>query len=403
MVSVRSQPRRAHARTARAAATLLLSGLLIAPRPAPLGGNLRAAEPGLSEGARLSAIYDTILQAQFRHARTELGHACPPAPEAACETLRAAALWWEIQQDIENRRLDPSLEAASARAIEAARRWTRGEPGRGEAWFYLAGAHAPLSQWRVFRGERLAAARDGKTIKDALERALSLNPSLQDAYFGIGLYHYYADVAPAALRLLRMLLLLPGGDRTQGLEEMLRTRERGELLKGEADYQLHFIYLWYEHQPQRALEFLRALDRRYPSNPVFLRRIALIEHEHLGDHRASAADWQTALDRAEAARVADPTASAARARVGLAEELLELNQTTQAIELVADVERRAPSAPYDIAAHASIVLGDAHARAGDAAEARAAYTRAIARASRDDPHALRTRARRALSSVTRPK
>ena len=25
-----------------------------------------------------------------------------------------------------------------------------------------------------------------------------LDPGLQDAYFGIGLYHYYADVAPTA-------------------------------------------------------------------------------------------------------------------------------------------------------------------------------------------------------------
>jgi len=48
---------------------------------------------------------------------------------------------------------------------------------------------------------------------EQLERALTLDPSLQDAYFGIGLYHYYAAVAPTAARVLRWLLLLPGGDR----------------------------------------------------------------------------------------------------------------------------------------------------------------------------------------------
>ena len=68
----------------------------------------------------------------------------------------------------------------------------------------------------MLRGEQLAAARDGKRIKDALERALALDPALQDAYFGIGLYHYYADVAPAAFKMLRWLLLLPGGDRARG-------------------------------------------------------------------------------------------------------------------------------------------------------------------------------------------
>ena len=73
-------------------------------------------------------------------------------------------------------------------------------------------------QWRVLREERLAAARDGKRIKDALERALTLDPDLDDAYFGIGLYRYYADVAPAVAKILRFLLLLPGGNREEGLD-----------------------------------------------------------------------------------------------------------------------------------------------------------------------------------------
>ena len=63
------------------------------------------------------------------------------------------------------------------------------------------------------------------------------------------MYRYYADVAPAAARLLRFLLLLPGGNRQEGLAQMLRARDEGRLLQGEADYQLHIIYLWYEPRP----------------------------------------------------------------------------------------------------------------------------------------------------------
>ncbi|MGE0451735.1 MAG: hypothetical protein AB7Q29_19330 [Vicinamibacterales bacterium] len=382
--------------TQRCVLTLLLALLLLLGALRP-----RAAEPGLTQVARLSAAYDAILRAQFDEARARIEDACPPAPQPACDALRATNLWWEIQQDIDDRRLDAAFEQASERAVAAARAWTRREPQRAEAWFYFAGAHGPLSQWRVFRGERLAAARDGKTIKDALERAVALDPALQDAYFGIGLYHYYADVAPAAVRLLRMLLLLPGGDREQGLAEMLRTRERGELLKGEADYQLHFIYLWYEKQPQRALDLLGSLDARYPSNPVFLRRTADIQHQHLGDHRASARAWQTMLTRADAGRVTAPAATAARARVGLAIELIDMGEATRAIDLVAPVDRDAPASPYDIAARASLAIGDAYATIGDVDRASNAYARAIARASRDDPDEIRARARRALAAMKR--
>ena len=50
------------------------------------------------------------------------------------------------------------------------------------------------------------------------------DPDLDDAYFAIGLYQYYADVAPAAAKVLRFLLLLPGGDKTEGLARMNRAR-----------------------------------------------------------------------------------------------------------------------------------------------------------------------------------
>lgn len=254
----------------------------------------------LTDSSRLAALYELILGARFTEARARFREVCPPAPSEACQTLGVAARWWEIQQNPNDRRLDAQLERDAAAAIGAAEQWTSRQPARGEAWFYLAAAYAPLVQARVFRGHRLAAARDGKKIKTSLERALALDPTLTDAYFGIGLYHYYADVAPAALKVLRWLLLLPGGDREQGLREMLQAREQGSLLRGEADYQLHWIYLWYEHRPERALQLLRSLDARYPSNPVFLQRIGEVQHEYFHDHRASAGAWERLVARMRA-------------------------------------------------------------------------------------------------------
>ena len=97
------------------------------------------------------------------------------------------------------------------------------EPERAEAWFYLGAAYGVRAQFRVYRVERLAAARDGKRIKESLEKALALDPAMHDAEFGIGMYRYYAGVAPAIFRFLRFLLLLPGGDRA-GRPAAARTR-----------------------------------------------------------------------------------------------------------------------------------------------------------------------------------
>ncbi|HWF85002.1 MAG TPA: tetratricopeptide repeat protein [Vicinamibacterales bacterium] len=354
------------------------------------------ASASLTEGARLAAVYDTILHARFDEVDAELARTCPPAPAEACQSMRVVAAWWEILLNPESRRLDARFNALAASAIAASDAWTKREPNRAEAWFYLAGSYAPLVQWHVLRGERVSAAREGKKIKDALERALELDPSLNDAYFGIGLYHYYADVAPAAAKVLRFLLLLPGGDREQGLKEMLQAREHGELLRGEADYQLQIVYLWYEQQPGKAVEILEGLDARYPSNPLFLRQLAEIRDAYVHDHPASAAAWQTLLDRARAGGVYAPAQTEVRARIGLAVELDAMFETDRAIDELTKVLRApAPAMPEGSRARAAQLLGNAQDRLGSHDLAMSAYATAVAAAPEDDPLHIREQVRAA--------
>jgi hypothetical protein len=268
---------------------------------------------GLTEAPRVAAVYDLILDARFDEAAARLKDTCPPAPVPACRSLAAASLWWRILIDPDSTALDAPFTRVVDEAIAAAEEWTRREPQRGEAWFYLGAAYGPRVNWRALRGQRIAAAREAKKIKDALERALQLDASLDDAQFGIGLYHYYADVLPGYAKLLRWLLLLPGGDRTAGLAEMVRARDRARLLRGEADFQLQQVYLWYENRPKDAIALLEALDARYPYNPVFLERIAEARSKQFRDREASAAAWHRLRDRARAGLVFDAARVAQRA------------------------------------------------------------------------------------------
>ena len=347
----------------------------------------------LAEAARLARIYDAILSAKFDDASQQLKNACPPAPREACRALAPAVLWWRILMDPDNRSLDARLRLEAREAIEAAEAWTRREPKRAEAWFYLAGSYAPVVQLKVLRGERVSAARDGNRIRAALEKAVALDSRLHDAYFGIGLYHYYADVAPAAARILRVLLLMPGGDKEKGMREMLRAREQGVLLAGEADFQLHYVYLWYEEQPRRAIELVQGLDERFPSNPVFLQRAAEIQSEELKDHRTAAATWETLLARARNGQVQEPRLVETRARIGLAQELIALSDPQSAIDQLKAALALKSAAPYSAQALAQLQLGVAYDRINRHDLANASYDAAISLAPSDDPLKVRERAR----------
>jgi tetratricopeptide (TPR) repeat protein len=344
-----------------------------------LTATLSAQQAGLTAAPEIARVYDAILDAQFDQVPPLLAQTCPaPAPSEVCQLLDLVSLWWQIQLNPYDRSRDGAFRTRAESVVTAMEAWTTREPKRAEAWFYLGGAYGARAQWRVLRGERVGAARDGKRIKEALEQALMLEPGLQDAWFGIGLYHYYADVAPAAAKIVRFLLLLPGGDKTAGLREMLRARDGGQLLRDEADYQLHLVYLWYEKQPGRALDLVRGLRDRHPRNPHFPEVIAQIEDVYLHDTMASLRSWRSLLDAARGGRVAEAGLAETRARLGIALQLDRLCDLAPAMEQLRTVIAATPRAPFGAIAQAHLQLAQTLDRTGRREEAIIEYRAAIA-------------------------
>lgn len=253
---------------------------------------------GLTAVDTIAEAYDAILDANFESVPSAIAPLCA-ADSPFCPLMESIAIWWQIALDPETRRHDARFLRAVERAIQETEGWTRAEPDRAEAWFARGGAYSIRAQWRVLRKQRLAAARDGREIKDALERAVALDPEMHDARFGLGLYRYYAGVAPAALRLFRWILRLPGGNREDGLRQMLDAYERGAVLRGEAEYQLHLIYLWYEGRPREALALLARLQARHPRNPLFYLAEARIHEVYMHDRAAALRTLRDLVARAE--------------------------------------------------------------------------------------------------------
>ena len=303
-----------------------LSSLLLVFSLAPVASATAQPRTGITAAPEIARAYDLILDADFDQLRKTLPSICPPAPLVACQGLKALGLWWEIFLDPDNHSLDAAFLAEVNTAIADAERFAAAEPNRAEAWFYVGAAYGARAQFRVYRVERLAAARDGKRIKEALERALALDPAMHDAEFGIGMYRYYAGVAPAAFKFLRFLLLLPGGDRDGGLAQLERASQLGLLVRGEAQFQIHVLYLWYEHKAKEALAIIRGLQQRYPHNPLFHQIEAEILDVYFHDHAASLNASQRLLALAE---------SRAVFRADLAEKSARRNIAKQSIALKA--------------------------------------------------------------------
>jgi hypothetical protein len=363
-----------------------------APRGAP---DLRGVDG-------LARVYDDILDARFDQAESDLSRACPPAPAEACDVLAATTTWWRILLDPKSRTLDPQFLAEAEKAVKSTEAWASRAPRSAEAHFYAGAAAAVRVQWRVLRDQKVAAAREGKRIRQELERAIALDPTLDDAHFGIGMYKFYADVAPAAAKMLRFLMLLPGGDRKEGLAEMRRARARGRLLKGEADYQLQIIYLWYEKRVDDAVTLLESLHDRYPGNPLFLADLARVHDEYQHDLTASLASWRALLAAARDQRVNEAALTEVQARLAIAAGMERLYQSDRALEQLREVINARPVRPYGALAAAYLALGRSEDRLGQRDAAVAAYRLARSTAPSPDPDGIRDAAEDALDHAPDP-
>ena len=184
----------------------------------------------------------------------------------------------------------PRSRVRSNAAVDEAERWTGARartrrglvlPGRGARRAQPVEGAAPRAP---LGGARRQAHQGGARARARRSTRPATTPPSASA-----LYRYYATIAPAYLRWLRWLLLLPGGNRAEGLAQMERTSRQGQLVRGEADYQLHLVYLWYEQRFSEALAIVIDLQRRYPRNPLFRHLEATITDVYFHDHARSLA------------------------------------------------------------------------------------------------------------------
>jgi tetratricopeptide (TPR) repeat protein len=374
-----------------AAALVVACGVLAAT------GAAKAPIKGLTNPEALARAYDMVFDADFAGADAELARVCPSVPTEACDVVRAAALWWQIYLDLDNHRLDQTYLSRIAQTITRCEQWTAREPDRAEAWFYLGASYGSRVQYHAQRTEFLAAARDGKRIKNALEKALAIDRDIDDANFGIGMYEYYADAAPAALKFLRWLLLLPGGDKVKGLRQMVQTRNKGILLRSDAAYQLHFVYLWYEKSPDQALAMLDEVKTRHPGNPMFFVNIAQVHELYRGDRTSALASYRALSQAARGGTLRESELGESLGQLGEAEQLEALAESDRAIETLRRLVERRPQKPYGAVARAHLALGKSLDRMGLRAKALVEYQAAQATAPSDDVRKIREQASDGLS------
>ena len=268
--SPRARPSRLAGRVPLAVAQT--QGPEAAPRDAELRETARRGIAALMNGDPDGAI-EIFQQIRKADPQSPLGY-----------LFEADATWWTIYLTTGNL-VDPDVfdvarsstspydshfEDMVNAAIRKANARVHAHQDEARNYLYEGMAYGLKGRFYGLRDNDLPTARAGKKMRALLLTALKMDPSLEDAYLGLGIYNYFVDTLPTIVKMLKFLIGLPAGGRELGLEQLRRATDKGDLVRDEAKFYLAKDFSRRsEAEFDESLELFQQLAHAYPDNMLW--------------------------------------------------------------------------------------------------------------------------------------
>lgn len=181
--------------------------------------------------------------------------------------LKSVCYFWMFQNYPQDEKLGEKYKNITFKTVEVAEKMLDKSENNLDAMFYLGGAYGNLGRYYALDKSFVKAYWYGKKGKNYLLDVVERNPKYYDAYLGLGIYHYYADVLPKIFKTFSFLFGIQG-DRELGLRELRLALSNSKNTKTEAMIFLGAIYVDVEKDYKKALPVFRTLFEKYPDSKL---------------------------------------------------------------------------------------------------------------------------------------
>jgi tetratricopeptide (TPR) repeat protein len=184
----------------------------------------------------------------------------------------AMIAWWRILLDLDDDSHDGEFFDKLDKVIDMCDNRLDKDENDITALFFKGGAIGFRGRLHANRNHWIRAANDGRRAINIVQKAYELQPDNADILLGMGIYNYYAEVAPDRYPFLKPFMwLLPKGDKARGIEQLRVASERAKYARIEATYFLLQLYFYFEKDYASALQLATQLSDKYPNNALFQR------------------------------------------------------------------------------------------------------------------------------------
>lgn len=181
--------------------------------------------------------------------------------------LKSVSYFWLFQDNTQDENIVEKYKEISFKAVDVAEEMLDKNENDIDAMFYLGGTYGNLGRYYAIDRSWLKAYWYGKKGKNYLKDVVEKDSKYYDAYLGLGIYHYYADVLPKVIKIFSFILGIEG-DKELGLKELQFTISKSKNTKTEAMIFLGTIYINHEKDYEKALPLFKELFDKYPDNTI---------------------------------------------------------------------------------------------------------------------------------------
>ncbi len=172
-------------------------------------------------------------------------------------------------------------------SIAGIKRWIKKNPQDSNGYMGIGALYGLRALFNMRNRNWITSYFAGRKAISNLEKSLKLDPTYYDAYFGLGIYEYYAGTLPSVIKVLAKIVAIKGNPQ-EGVQFLNTAREKAHFTSDSAKLILIEVQndrLGNFYAPEKSLEFIRQLRAKFPKNPLmhYVEIICLYETKNYED------------------------------------------------------------------------------------------------------------------------
>ncbi|MBR2081848.1 MAG: hypothetical protein IJ876_02400 [Elusimicrobiaceae bacterium] len=180
-------------------------------------------------------------------------------------------------------------------SITGIKRWIKQHPQDSNGYMGIGALYGLRALFNMRNRNWVTSYFAGRKAISNLEKSLKLDPTYYDAYFGLGIYEYFAGTLPSVIKALARIVAIKG-DPDEGVKFLNTARQKAHFTSDSAKLILIEVQNTRGskfYAPEKSLEFIRQLRAKFPKNPLmhYVEIICLYETKNYDEVTAQAREF----------------------------------------------------------------------------------------------------------------